>query len=177
VRTSALLSTFLLALVGFARTAAALGAEVPTRDPSLVGESFAFRAVVIDAVGTTQYRWNFGDGPPGAFAPGASDVAHTYAQPGHYPVIVTIKDQASFTSVAFVHTVHFPVQSRAPSISTDIVYDAAHDRVVTVNEDDDSISVVDAGALAKVVEIPVYQRPVALALAPDGKLWVMHRDD
>jgi len=166
-----------LLVTGWAARALALTAEVPTRDPSLVGQAFTFRAVTSGAVGVTQYRWNFGDGPAGDFVADASEVQHTYAQPGHYSIIVTIKDQAGFTSVAFGHTVHYPVKARRPSASTDIVYDQARHRIYTTNEDDDSITVIDAAGLKKVAEIPVYQRPEALALTPEGKLWVVHRDD
>jgi DNA-binding beta-propeller fold protein YncE len=163
--------------VSWTTTAAALTAEVPTRDPSVVGEAYAFRAVVSGSSGTTLYRWNFGDGTPSDFVAGASDVQHTYTQPGHYPLIVTIKDASSFTSVAFVHIVHYPITARAPTASTDIVYDATRKRICNVNEDDDSVSITDAVGLKSVGEIPVYQRPVALAIAPSGKLWVVHRDD
>ncbi len=169
--------TFVVCCLGWTTAAAALTAEVPTRDPSVVGEAYAFRAVVSGEVGTTLYRWNFGDGTPADFVAGASDVTHTYTQPGHYPLIVTIKDQSNFTSVAFVHIVHYPITARAPSASTDIVYDTMRKRVCNVNEDDDSVSITDAVGLTAVAEIPVYQRPVALAIAPGGKLWVVHRDD
>src|SRR5262249_8149670 len=177
VRSFRLVLTIVLCWVGWTTTAAALTAEVPTRDPSVVGEAYAFRAVVSGSTGTTLYRWNFGDGVPSDFVAGASDVLHTYTQPGHYPLIVTIKDDSSFTSVAFVHIVHYPITARAPTASTDIVYDATRKRVCNVNEDDDSVSVADAVGLTSVAEIPVYQRPVALAIAPSGKLWVVHRTD
>jgi YVTN family beta-propeller protein len=177
VRSFRLASTIVLAAAAWARTAAALTADVPTRDPSLVGQAYTFRAVASGTVGVVQYRWNFGDGMPGVFSPNAGEVQHTFAQPGHYPVLVTIKDEAGFTSVGLVHTVNFPIPNRAPTASTDILYDRAHDRVFIVNEDDDSVSVVDPTALTKVAEIPVYQRPTALAIAPDGKIWVVHRDD
>ena len=47
--------------LGQSNPAHALSAEVPTRDPSLVGAAFGFRAVASDVVGTVEYRWNFGD--------------------------------------------------------------------------------------------------------------------
>jgi YVTN family beta-propeller protein len=176
VRRFRLVSTVLLAAAAWARTAAAITAEVPTREPSLVGDTFTFRAVVSNATGVVQYRWNFGDGTPADFSPNA-EVQRKFDREGHYPILVTIKDQAGFTSVSFTHTVHHPIPTRMPSASTDIVYDRARERIWTANEDDDSLSVVDAKALAKVAEIPVYQRPTALAIAPDGKIWVVHRDD
>jgi DNA-binding beta-propeller fold protein YncE len=73
--------------------------------------------------------------------------------------------------------VHYPVTEKRPAGSTTIVYDAARNRVYNVNQDNDSISVVDPEALTKVGELAVYKDPEALALAPNGKLWVLHRDD
>jgi len=166
-----------LLVAGWALPVQALTAEVSTRSPSLMGSAFTFRAVVADAVGAAEYRWNLGDGTRTDFEVGRSEIEHTYSQPGHYAIQVTVRDQAGFTSVAFFHTVHFPLTPRKPSGSAPIVYDEARKRVYNVNQDNDSISAIDPEALVKVGELPVYQRPEALALAPDGKLWVMHRDD
>jgi hypothetical protein len=55
-----LVLTLVVCCLGWTTAAAAITAEVPTRDPSLVGEAHAFRAVVSDAVAQTLYRWNFG---------------------------------------------------------------------------------------------------------------------
>jgi YVTN family beta-propeller protein len=170
-------STIVLAAAAWTRVAAALTAEVSTRDPSLVGDTYTFRAAVKDATGVVQYRWNFGDGMPTDFSPTATEIQHKFDKPGHFPILVTIKDQAGFTSVSLTHTVHWPIPTRTPTVSSDIVYDRAHERIWVANEDDDSVSAIDAVALKKVAEIPVYQRPTALAIAPDGKLWVVHRDD
>jgi YVTN family beta-propeller protein len=162
----------------WASRAQALSAEVPTREPSLVGAAFKFRVTTTDAVGVAQYRWNFGDDTTTEFAPGVTEIEHTYAQPGHYPIIVTIKDDGGgLTSVAFVHTVHYPVFPERATTSTDLVYDPMRKRVYVVNQDDDTISSVDAAGMAKIAEVPVYQHPEALAIAKDGKLWVLHRDD
>jgi DNA-binding beta-propeller fold protein YncE len=166
-----------LVTMAWAAPAQALTAEVPTRDPSLVGEAFTFRVVSTDAVGVTQIRWNFGDGTRTAFDVAGTEISHTYALPGHYAVLATLQDEAGLASVALIHTVHYPVLPRRPAVSAPIVYDKARNRIYNVNQDNDSISAIDPIALTKVAELPVYRRPEALALAPDGKLWVVHRDD
>jgi DNA-binding beta-propeller fold protein YncE len=160
-----------------AHPAHAIEAQVPDRAPSVFGAPAHFRAVVTEAVGVTQYRWDFGDGERTEYVTDLSEVEHTYAQPGHYSIIVIVRDEASFTSVSFVHTVHRPLLAGRPSSSASIVYDPAHDVVCNVNPDSDTVSFVDVQTLQKIGELAVYGRPQALAIAPGGKLWVVHRDD
>jgi len=157
--------------------ASALSAEVPTIEPSLVGQAVAFGMVAKEAVGAAQYRWSFGDDTVTAFSSTGARASHTYAAPGHYNVIATVKDERGGTSVSFQHTVHYPLTAKRPTASTDIVYDQSRNRVYSVNEDNDSISAVDTKTLKKVAELAVYHRPVSIAIAPNGKLWVVHRDD
>lgn len=149
--------------------AQALTLAVAALQPSLVGESVTFRASATDASGTVQYGWNFGDGVELDYAPGATEVTHVFAEPGAHHVRVAVQDAAGgFDSLTILQTVHYPIG---------IIYDAARSRVYSVNQDNDSIAVIDPQALSRLAELPVYRRPEALALAPNGKLWVAHRDD
>jgi YVTN family beta-propeller protein len=162
----------------WATPAAALTAEVPTRDPSIVGDTFTFKTVISDATGNVQIRYSFGDGVQTDFVVGQTEITHTYDKPGHYPIIITAKDDAGgFGGASFIHTVHYPVLPGHPTCSTDIVYDEPRSRIYNVNRDNDSVTVVDPVAMKRLAEIPVYRDPEALALAPDKKLWVVHRDD
>ncbi len=167
----------LLAALAWAPRAQALTAEVPERKPSLVGDVATFHATAEGTTGVTEYRWDFGDGTQTEFVADQTDAEHTYAAPGHYSIIVLVKDELGYTSVGFTHTVHYPLLPQRPVSSTSIVYDEARKLVWCVNPDSDTITAVDAVALEKVTEIPVYRRPDALAFAPDGTLWVVHRDD
>jgi DNA-binding beta-propeller fold protein YncE len=178
VRTLKVFFGTVLVATTWALPASALTAEVATRDASLVGESFTFKTVVSDATGNAQYRYNFGDGTQTDFEVGRSEISHTYQDPGHYPLIITVKDDGGgFAGASFIHTVHYPVLPGKPTVSTDIVYDEPRNRIYNVNRDADSITVVDPVLLKKLAEVPVYRDPEALALAPDKKLWVLHRDD
>lgn len=160
----------------WAAPAEAITATVPVRAPSVAGDESTFEVVVEGAVGAVQVRWVLGDDTQTDFVEGALQYSHTYAAPGHYSVLVTVQDEVDFTGLSFVHTVHEPLTAGAPSGSSDLVYDQASRRVYSANYDNDSVSVLDADALTKVGEVPVSRGPISLALAPDGKLWVLHRD-
>ena len=161
-----------------APAAQALTLSAETRKTSLVGEEFTFRANVTDASGTVQYRWVFDDGVELDYAPGIAEVKHAFAEVGAYRMSLFAQDEGGgFDSVPILHTVHYPIDAVPPSSSASIVYDAGRSRVYSVNQDNDSIAVIDPQALTRLAELPVYRRPEALALAPNGKLWVVHRDD
>lgn len=153
-----------------------LTASITERAPSVRGAPATFELQVSDAVGEAQVRWDLGDETRTEFAAGDVSRVHTYAKPGHYPVLVTVKDDGGFTSVSFVHTVHEPLVAGQASVSSDLAYDVASGKIYTANEDNDSVSVVDAVAMTKLGELPVSRGPVALALLPSGKLWVLQRD-
>ena len=67
--------------------------------------------------------------------------------------------------------------SSLPVASSNIVYEkrAAGSLVWVANQDNDSVSVIDATTLARIAEIPVGRNPRALALDRDGRLWVSNR--
>jgi YVTN family beta-propeller protein len=69
--------------------------------------------------------------------------------------------------------VHHPLTPKRPTSATSIVYDAARNRVYSVNQDNDTVTSIDARTLQKVAELAVYREPESLALTPDGKLWIV----
>ncbi len=154
----------------------ALELNVSEPAPTLHGAETAFAAEAIGSVGTAQVRWDFGDGSETEFSAAGSQATHTYAAPGHYQVIVVAQDDEGFMSHSFLHTVHTPPTPEQPQSSSSIIYDADRGLVITANTDNGTVTLVDATTLEKLVEIPVFRDPVALALAPDGKLWVVHQD-
>jgi YVTN family beta-propeller protein len=167
----------LLALgVLWAAPAQAVTATVSLREPSLAGAEATFEVTVSDAVGPVLVRWLLGDDTQTDFVEGATTYTHTYAAPGHYSVIWSVRDDAQTIGGSFVHTVHLPLTEGRSSESSDLVYDAAAGKVYSANYDNDSVSVIDTASMAKVGEVPVSRGPISLALAPGGKLWVLHRD-
>ncbi len=167
-----------LAVAAWTAPALAITAAVTTTEPSLVGDRYTFSVKVADAVGEPKYRWMIGDEVVTDFELARPSIDYVFSKPGHYTVAVAVRDDSSTTSSdPFTHLVHYPVTEKRPNTSTTIVYDAPRNRIYNVNQDNDTISSIDPMALTKVGELAVYQDPEALALAPDGKLWVLHRDD
>lgn len=160
-----------------AAPAHALELEVKEPPPTVYGSNTAFEAVVRDVAGTAEIRWTFGDGSGTEFSTSGANAQHTYEALGHYSVIVVARDDAGFTSHTFMHTVHTRPTPEPPRSSSSVVFDPERALVITANTDNDTITLVDAEDLAKVAEIPVFVEPAALALAPDGNLWVVCRDD
>ena len=170
---------FGLALAGIclsATPALALTLDVTHAGPSVVGEAHAFTAAVTGSSGAVTFEWKFGDG--GDFQPGAAEASHTFTAPGFFDIDVVATDATGASASAFFqHLVHYPLTPMRPTSSTSIVYDAARKRVYSVNQDSDTITAIDAETLQKLGELEVYRRPESLALTPEGKLWVVHRDD
>lgn len=171
-----------LALVGVwtGAPAAALALDVVvTHEPAHLGEPSQFSATVSDAVGAVEYRWDFGDGTESTeWTQDLADIEHAYAEPGHYTVNLLVRDaDTPFAGHASTHTVVRPPVGGHAQSSTTIVYDEARGLVVNANPDNDTVSVVDAHGLQKVAEIAVFDGPSSVALSPDGRLWVTHRED
>ncbi len=171
------LSGIALATVAFALPAAALELSAQEPGATVIGSATEFKAELTDLNGIGEVRWDFGDGERTEFTEGETEVSHTYAAPGHYPVIVVARDDDGFQSRSFVHTVHRPLSEGTPQSALPLAYDQARNAIITANTDNDSITFVDAESLEKIAEVAVFDGPVAVAVAPDGRIWVVHRDD
>jgi YVTN family beta-propeller protein len=159
-----------------AAPAPALTVEVTHAGPSVVGEAHAFKATVSGASGAVTFEWKFGDAAD--FQPGAADVSHAFTAPGLHNIDVLATDASgAIGSAFFQHLVHHALTPKRPASSTSIVYDGARKRVYSVNQDNDTVTSIDAETLQKLAELDVYRRPESLALTPDGKLWIVHKDD
>ena len=68
--------------------------------------------------------------------------------------------------------------ANAPRQSTNLVYEArsaGNARVWVVNQDNDSVSVIDAVTRARLKEIAVGKAPRAIAIAPNKRIWVTNK--
>ena len=91
---------------------------------------------------------------------------------------LTVRDPASsqVDTRQFVQVVASPPTSAAPTASSSITYEPAHDRVWAVNPDNDSVAVIDALTLTRIAEIHVAAGPRTLAVAGNGRIWVACRE-
>ncbi len=157
--------------------AMALQIEVPLPPPTLDGEETEITAQLVDVAGTAEIRWDFGDGTVIDFSDGELTASHFYAAPGHYTVNVLAQDDNGFASATFIHTVHTPPMEVPARVSSPLAYDPARGIVAAANEDNGTVTLVDADSLETIQEVTVFDQPVALAFAPDGLLWVVDRAD
>lgn len=162
------------ALLVSSRPAFAAAVTLRPNGPREVGRSIEFAAAAT-GTGAISYTWDFGDGT--RFGPTASGrTEHTYAAPGHYPVVVIARDDSGIRSESFVQTVHFPLTAQAPRASSSIIYDGARNRVCTANPDHDSVTCLDGTTLERRFETRVGRRPRTLSVLSDGTLWVANEE-
>ena len=127
--------------------------------------------------GAVQYNWNFGDGSGDSGFNSSATILHQFAEPGRYEVSVTARDSSGDeTRSSFTQLVHLPLADAAPMTSNGMIELADRREIWTTNPDNQSVSVVDRNSLATTAEIVVIGEPVALARAPDGRVWVVSRD-
>jgi YVTN family beta-propeller protein len=165
-----------LAALFEALPAAALTLTLDKVTPAAVGQAQTFHvAAGTDAVGTVNIRWNFGDGTPTGDASTATQVSHTYLEPGHYTVLALGGDDVSNTSAVAIETVVNPLTTTPPSNSASILIDRERHQVWSTNPDSDTVSVIDQTTLMRVHEYPVGHEPHSLAQAPDKSIWVANQ--
>jgi YVTN family beta-propeller protein len=146
-----------------------------TPQPQPQSDQVTFTA---NAEGTAplQYKWNFGDGSADTAFSTSATASHTYAQPGRYVVSATVRaangDEQRET---FVQVIHAPLTANKPAASAGIIENASRSQLWNVNPDNNSVTVTDTDTLSVLAEIEVGEDPSSLALAPDGRVWVVNR--
>lgn len=126
--------------------------------------------------GSLTYSWNFGDGGGDTAFSTSSSISHNYASPGRYVVTVTVRDEfGNETTESFTQMVHRPLLAGKPTASSGLAELPTRNEVFAVNPDNDSVSVISTSSLSRTAEIPVGDEPRALAVAPDGRVWVVNK--
>ena len=141
----------------------------------LVGQSVTFTNLTTDAnpTDTLQYSFSFGDGSPSTAFATNNTAAHNFAAPGRYSVLVRVSDGTVTVSKSLFVIAHYAATAPAATASSQIIFDAARNKVWCVNPDGDTVSRIHATTLAKELEIAVGAKPRSLALKPDGSaLWI-----
>ncbi len=129
-----------------------------------------------------QYRWSFGDGTPETELDTQPSISHRFEAPGRYNVVATIRDAVSSEqkSIAAIQIVYDARVDPGSDVlrrlsSSSVVFHPTNDEVWNVNPDNDSATVIDASEPVKIAEIAVGNDPRALAIAPDGRVWVANK--
>lgn len=126
-----------------------------------------------------QHKWDFGDGTPETAYSSSATATHTFVDAGVYFVTLTVVDDANNPEIqSFAQRVHLPLTAKSPARSSRIVYETrtgSNDRVWVINQDNDSVTVIDAVLNSKIVEIPVGTAPRSIAISPDGRVWVSNK--
>ena len=127
-----------------------------------------------------RFSWNFGDGTGDTEFSTSPSVVHTFSAPGRFLVVVTAKDDTGRqVTASFRQGVFSPATSASPSMSSSLLYEsksAAGPRLWAANPDNNTVTVFDAQTPRKLTEIPVGRAPRTLALAPDGRVWVVNSE-
>lgn len=150
---------------------------MPPQTSQLAGSAVTYTATATGGV-NVRYKWEFGDGTPEtAYAPSPS-VVHTFTGPGINFVTLTVTDDLGVPAVQrFVQTIHLAPTPSAARLSANVAYEArtgSNSRVWVVNQDNDSVTVLDAVTNARLKEIAVGTAPRSVAIAPDGRIWVVN---
>jgi YVTN family beta-propeller protein len=162
----------------WAITQSALVVNPIVSTPKPVNTSINYTASVSSAV-NPRFKWLFGDDTPETAYSTSPTIAHTYTQPGLYVVKLTATDDRNIEkSIFFTQAAHLPPTANRPAVSMNIIYEAratGNHRVWAVNQDNDTVSVFDAVTNNKLAEIAVGASPRAVAVAPDGRIWVTNK--
>lgn len=129
----------------------------------------------------TLYSWEFGDGTPATpFSPTAS-TKHVFAQPGLYTVTLTARaSDGTLSRRTIVQAVATPATARRPNASSSMALESrpgASTRLWVANPDGNSVAVIDTALQARVAEIAVGTSPRSVAIASDGRVWVVNKGD
>jgi YVTN family beta-propeller protein len=149
----------------------------PPPSPLLSGATATFTASITNGL-NARVRWDFDDGTPVTPYSTSTSITHTFTHPGVFYVTVTAIDDRNLpVSQTFVQVVQLPLTANRPRSSSSIAFEtrAGGNRVWVVNQDNDTVSVLNAVTNAKVGEVAVGTAPRTVAVAPDGRIWVTNK--
>ena len=141
------------------------------------GTALSYRAISTGGI-NPRFRWNFGDGTADTALSTSLTIARTFAQPGRYQVtVIATDDTGASLAQVFIQPVHGVLAVKPPTVSSPMAWQTRSgvNRVWTVNPDANTVSVFNAATHVKLAETAVGTQPVSIALAPDGRVWVVNK--
>jgi len=151
--------------------------NVPVATSIIAANSTA--TYTVSSTSGVTYSWNFGDGAPDTDWSTTASATHTFVAPGAYIVTLTARASDGATSHrTLVQGVATPKTALSPTNSAPLAVETrsgASARVWVVSPDNDSVGVIDSATHARVAAIAVGSGPRAVAVAPNGEVWVVNR--
>lgn len=128
---------------------------------------------------SAQYSWNHGDGTGDTPLSSTAASSHTFASPGVYNVVLTIRTpDGRVSTYRFLQAVASGASTSSSRATSNVVIEprtGASARLWVLNPDNDSVSVFDTATQALVAEVNVGSAPRTLARANDGRMWVINK--
>jgi len=147
--------------------------------PAPVNTAITFTAASTGGL-NPQYKWNFGDGSPETTFSAYTTVTKTYSAPGRFIVTLTARDSTGReVTTSYRQAIHSALTPSQPTISSSMAYQlrsGANARLWVVNPDQNSVTVFDAVTRARSSIINVGTAPRSVAIAPDGRAWVVNSE-
>lgn len=141
---------------------------------ALPGVAANFDVDVLEPIEGLEYQWEFGDGIETGFS-SHSLSQHTYEEPGHYQVTLTIRQGNNTQRVTYTHTVINKPTSEQPTHTSTLA--TTEDTLWIVNPDNDSLSVIDTTTLEKRWELNVGSSPQSVSVDAEGSAWVTLKNE
>jgi YVTN family beta-propeller protein len=148
-----------------------------TAPPVAAGTTITYTAETSE-LGSYTYQWDFGDGSAPTAWRTDPTITHTYATVGVYFVTVSARTSDDRIGTRSFWQAVQGTSGQGGRSSSAIEVEprgSSPARIWAVNPDNDSVSVFDASIRSRVAEIVVGGQPRTLALAPDGRVWVVNK--
>lgn len=154
------------------------GAAIPPIDspPATAGTAITLNA---SPQAGASFSWNFGDGTAATAFSTSPTVTKTFDRPGVFTVTLTVRSASgALNSRSFLQAVGGTRTTMQPTSSAAMVLETragASTRLWVVNPDSDTVAVIDTATNLRVAELAVGRQPVSVAVAGNGRIWVVNK--